>query len=158
VVQWLGVRRAVFIMPLIALGAYGTICALGSIALVRGAKITENASEYSVQNTVRQLLFLPTERAVKYKAKAAIDTFVVRAADSGSALMVWFGIHELGVDGRGLAAANIGLIAVWVIIALALARRYRTTQVATPRSAGQISDRVAGTSAVGGDAELCGVR
>jgi ATP:ADP antiporter, AAA family len=32
-------------------------------------------------NTVRQALYLLTSREAKYKAKAAIDTFVVRAGD-----------------------------------------------------------------------------
>jgi AAA family ATP:ADP antiporter len=123
-IQKLGVRRAVFVMPLIAFGAYAMICAVSSIVLVRLAKGTENATEYSVQNTVRQILFLPTDRAEKYKAKAAIDTFVVRAADSVSALMVWIGVHELGARGRSFAVVNIGLVVVWLIVGVALAKRY----------------------------------
>ena len=79
-----------------------------------------------MQNTVRQTLFLPTDRAVKYKAKAAIDTFVVRAGDTLSALVVWVGIHLLGLSARGLAATNIALVAVWLVIAYSIARRYRT--------------------------------
>jgi AAA family ATP:ADP antiporter len=97
---------------------------VGSIALVRAAKMTENATEYSVQNTVRQILFLPTDRSVKYKAKAAIDTFVVRAADSTSALLVWIGVHELGTSGRDFAYVNVVLVGVWIIVAIALARSY----------------------------------
>jgi ATP:ADP antiporter, AAA family len=123
-VDKLGVRKALFVMPLIALGAYGMIGVVGSIALVRAAKMTENATEYSVQNTVRQILFLPTDRSVKYKAKAAIDTFVVRAADSTSALLVWIGVHELGTSGRDFAYVNVVLVGVWIIVAIALARSY----------------------------------
>jgi AAA family ATP:ADP antiporter len=123
-VDKLGVRKALFVMPLIALGAYGMIGVVGSIALVRAAKMTENATEYSVQNTVRQILFLPTDRSVKYKAKAAIDTFVVRAADSASALLVWIGVHELGTSGREFAYVNVVLVGVWIIVAIALARSY----------------------------------
>lgn len=125
VIHKLGVRRALYVMPLIVLGAYSAIAMIGGVALIRAAKVAENGTEYSLQNTVRQTLFLPTERSVKYKAKAAIDTFVVRAGDTLSALIVWCGIHMIGLSPRGLAATNIGFVVVWVLIAFGIARRHR---------------------------------
>jgi len=130
ILEKLGVRGALFVMPVIALGAYGAIAAIGGIALVRAAKVAENATEYSVQNTVRQALFLKTGRPVKYKVKAAIDTFVVRAADTLSALFVWLSV-ALGMDGRGLAIINLALIGVWLAIAVAISRRH--ANAAPPR-------------------------
>ncbi len=125
VIQKLGVRRALFIMPIIALGTYGAIGLIGGLALVRAAKTAENATEYSMQNTVRQTLFLPTDRATKYKAKAAIDTFIVRFGDSLSALLVWVFVHELGMRIGGLAIVNVGLVAVWLVIAVGIAREHK---------------------------------
>jgi AAA family ATP:ADP antiporter len=119
----LGVRRTLFVLPLIALGAYAAVGVIGGLAVVRAAKVSENSTEYSVQNTVRQTLFLSTARAIKYKAKAAIDSFVVRAGDSLSALLVWFAIHEIGLHGRGIALVNVALVGVWLAIAVALVRR-----------------------------------
>ncbi len=125
VIAWFGVRAALFALPIVALGTYGAIAAVGGIALVRAAKVAENGTDYSVQNTVRQTLFLPTERAAKYKAKAAIDTFGQRAGDTLSAVLVGLGIHQLGLAGRGLALVNLGLVVVWIAIALGIARRHR---------------------------------
>lgn len=125
VIQKLGVRRALFVMPIVAFGAYGAIGLVGGIALIRAAKIGENSLDYSLQNTVRQALFLPTSRAAKYKAKAAIDTFFVRAGDTLSAVLVGVGLHQLGLGARELAFVNLGLIVVWVAIAAAIARRHR---------------------------------
>ena len=51
------------------------------LAVVRIGKILENSTDYSIQNTIRQALFLPTSREAKYKAKAAIDTFCTRLGD-----------------------------------------------------------------------------
>ena len=130
----LGVRRTLFIMPIIALGAYGAIGFIGGIMLVRVAKTSENSTEYSIENTVRQTLFLPTDRPTKYKAKAAIDTFVVRSADAISALMVWFGIHALGTNGRGLALMNVGLVVIWLAIAVGLARRHKQLSPDQPKA------------------------
>ena len=47
----------------------------------RVLKILDNSSDYSIQNTARQALFLPTSREAKYKAKAAIDAFFMRFGD-----------------------------------------------------------------------------
>jgi ATP:ADP antiporter, AAA family len=121
----IGVRRALFVLPLVAFGSYAVIGAFGGLMLIRAAKIAENATDYSLQNTVRQALFLPTERVAKYKAKAAIDTFFVRFGDTLSALLVGLGIHQLGFAGRDLAVANLVLIAVWLAIAAGIARRHR---------------------------------
>jgi AAA family ATP:ADP antiporter len=125
VIEKLGVRRALFVMPIVVFGAYAAIVAIGGVALVRWAKVGENSAEYSVQNTVRQSLWLPTDRAVKYKAKAAIDTFVVRLADTLSALVVWLGLHLLGLGTTGIAASNLVLVAVWLVVAVGISRRHR---------------------------------
>jgi AAA family ATP:ADP antiporter len=66
--KYLGIGGALFILPIIALISYGLFSAAPILALIRIAKITENATDYSLQNTVRRALFLPTSREAKYKA------------------------------------------------------------------------------------------
>ena len=51
---------------------------------------SENSLDYSLHNTLRGALFLPTTRAVKYKAKAAIDTFFFRMGDVIAGLGIVF--------------------------------------------------------------------
>ncbi len=58
---------------------------------MRWIKTAENATDYSIMNTARQLLWLPTTREEKYKAKQAIDTFFVRGGDVLSAAVVYAG-------------------------------------------------------------------
>jgi ATP:ADP antiporter, AAA family len=57
--------------------------------VVRWIKTAENATDYSIMNTARQLLWLPTSTDEKYKAKQAIDGFFVRSGDVLSAAIVW---------------------------------------------------------------------
>ena len=124
-IKWLGVRKALFVMPIVAFGTYGVIAAVGGLALTRIAKIAENATDYSLQNTVRQALFLPTSRAAKYKAKATIDTFFVRFGDTISAILIGVGLHSLGLGVYELAIMNVALVGVWLAIASGIARRHR---------------------------------
>ncbi|MEM9487759.1 MAG: Npt1/Npt2 family nucleotide transporter [Myxococcota bacterium] len=119
-----GVRGALFILPVIAFGGYALIGLIGGIALIRAAKTAENSTDYSLQNTVRQSLFLPTSREVKYKAKAAIDTFFVRAGDAAAAGLVALGTHVLAFGLEHFAFINVGLAAIWIAIVAAIGRRY----------------------------------
>ena len=59
------------------------------LAYVRWAKTAENATDYSLQNTVQNALFLPTTREQKYKAKQVTDSFSKRFGDTLSALTVF---------------------------------------------------------------------
>jgi AAA family ATP:ADP antiporter len=134
----LGVRRAVLVMPLVALGAYSGIVFIGGFALLRAAKIAENSTEYSLDNTVHQAMFLSTERAAKYNAKTAIDTFAVRAGDTLSALVIWVGVRKVGLHGHELAVINLVLVACWLVVAALIARRARQRGASVPLL---ISDR-----------------
>ncbi len=122
--RYLGIRVALLVLPIIALGAYSTMAFVPLLAAVRWAKTLENATDYSLQNTVRQTLFLPTTREEKYKAKQAIDTFFVRAGDVLSAVLVGVGIHTLGLTTRGFALVNLGLVLVWLLLAVAIGREH----------------------------------
>ena len=124
IVKYLGMAGTILALPLVALGGYGLIAAGAGIAVIRWTKITENATDYSVMNTARQLVWLPTSRDEKYKAKQAIDTFFVRAGDLLVAGLVFAGTHWLALSVRGFALANVGLIVAWLTIAFLLLREY----------------------------------
>jgi AAA family ATP:ADP antiporter len=125
IVKYLGVAGALLALPIVALGAYGSIVAGATFAVIQWAKIAENATDYSVMNTARQLLWLPTTREEKYKAKQAADTFIVRIGDLLSAGLVFAGTTWLTLQPRGFAGANLVLTAVWISAALLLLREHR---------------------------------
>jgi AAA family ATP:ADP antiporter len=84
----------------------------------------ENATDYSIQNTARHALFLPTSREAKYKAKAAVDTFFWRAGDALQAVVVFAGT-SLAWGLRGFATVNVFLAVVWLLIAGAIFYEHR---------------------------------
>jgi AAA family ATP:ADP antiporter len=94
------------------------------LAIVRTAKILENSTDYSIQNTVRQALFLPTSREAKYKAKQAIDSFFWRAGDLLSAVVVFLGT-TLAFGARQYAFMNIAFVGVWLVLVVAIVREHR---------------------------------
>ncbi len=132
-----GLQGALLALPLIALGGYAFIAAGVSFSVVRWIKTAENATDYSIMNTARQLLWLPTTREEKYKAKQAIDTFFVRAGDVLSAAVVFIGTGVLHLGPSQFAAVNVVLTVVWLGVALRLLRPEQTTRhISMPRLAG----------------------
>lgn len=122
--RWIGVRGALFILPCIALGGYSMLIAFPFLAVIQIAKILENATDYSVQNTSRNALYLLTSREAKYKAKAAIETFFWRTGDMLQAGVVKLGV-TIGLGIQGFASVNVAFTAVWLVVVWMLFREHR---------------------------------
>ena len=133
IMKFCGVPAALFFLPVIALAGYSVITIVPALAFIRFAKILENSTDYSLQNTARQALFLPTTREEKYKAKAAIDTFFVRIGDLLSTALVFMSV-QLALSVRALSGVNIVLIALWLLLVIGIGRSYKalTAQQANP--------------------------
>src|SRR5689334_4945675 len=130
-----GLAGALLALPLIALAGYSIIAAGAGIGLVRWIKTAENATDYSIMNTARQMLWLPTTREEKYKAKQAIDTFFVRGGDVLSALAVYAGTSVLHLSVAQFATINIALVGIWLMIALRIIRPQTAMPKLQPRLA-----------------------
>lgn len=124
-VKWLGVPVALCVLPVVALGSYGVAALLPSLAIVRWVKTAENAVDYSLMNTVRQMLFLPTTREEKYKAKQVIDTFVVRAGDVLAAGTVYLGTTVWALHVSQFALINVVLVLGWLAASVATGLAFR---------------------------------
>lgn len=120
IIQFLGVRGALFIMPCVSLVSYSVLAIAPVLGVVRVAKILDNSTDYSIQNTVRQALFLPTSREAKYKAKAAIDTFFVRCGD----------LIQAGLVRLGASLAWSPAVFAWITVGLVIGTFWLATRLA----------------------------
>lgn len=125
IVKYLGVRLAIMILPMIAVGGYALLAFFPMLAVVRWAKTAENATDYSLHNTVRNILFLPLTREQKYKAKQVTDAFFWRAGDVLSAAAVFVGTTWLSMRASQFALLNLALVVAWLVIAWRVGTEYR---------------------------------
>ena len=134
VVKHWGIRWAVMVLPMISLGAYNILVFLPVLYAVLSAKVAENATDYSLNNTVRNMLFLPCTYEEKFSAKQAIDSFFVRMGDVLSALLVFVGTTMLMIQPRTFAAVNAVLVLAWLALAWQVGRLYdiRSAQAQAP--------------------------
>ncbi len=124
IVKKLGMRGVLLALPVVALGAYGLASVGAGLSVLLYVKIAENSTDYSVMNTGKQMLWLPTSREEKYKAKQAIDTFFVRAGDMLAAGVVFLGTNLLNFTVAGFAFVNIGIVLIAIGVAILLLREY----------------------------------
>jgi AAA family ATP:ADP antiporter len=138
IVKYLGLAGALLALPIVAMGSYSMVLAGGTLVVLRLAKTVENATDYSIMNTARQMLWLPTSREEKYKAKQAADTFIVRVGDLMSAGLVYVGTTLLGLAPAGFALVNVVVCVIWLGVAVMLLRQYRklAAQQPAPATAG----------------------
>lgn len=125
IIKYMGVRIAVLFMPFISLGAYGVLAFYPILSAVRWAKTAENSTDYSLNNTVRNMLFLPCTREQKYSGKQVIDSFFVRAGDVLSAMLVFVGTTYFALNSSGFAKFVIVLVIVWFFLAFLVGRDYQ---------------------------------
>lgn len=121
-VKYFGVRGSFFVLPIIALGDAAVMALFPAIATVQISKTAESAVDYSLNNTLRAILWLPTSRRAKYLAKQATDTFFVRMGDVTSAVLVFVGIHALSISLRSFAVMNVIFVGLWLILAREIVR------------------------------------
>jgi AAA family ATP:ADP antiporter len=119
-----GVRGSMFVLPVISLATFVTILANPILQVVRVLKIAENSTNYSLQNTVRAALLLPTSREAKYKAKAAIETFCVRLGDVLQAGVIFIGTSlHFGV--QAFAGMTLVITLLWLFVAFRLYQEHK---------------------------------
>jgi AAA family ATP:ADP antiporter len=135
-----GVPASLYFLPVIALTGYSIIAFIPALAFVRWAKVVENSTDYSLQNTARQALFLPTTREEKYKAKSAIDTFFVRIGDLLSTGLVFLSV-QLALNLQTLSLVNVGLTAFWLLLVVGISRRYHALAAAQSAPSSESSGR-----------------
>jgi AAA family ATP:ADP antiporter len=116
IVKYMGLKGVLLILPVLAFGAYGVIGLGAGLGAVKWLKIAENSTDYSIMNTGKAMLWLPTAREEKYKAKQTVDTFFVRFGDFIAALLFIAGTTALGFGIKTIAGINVGVVLVWLVL------------------------------------------
>jgi AAA family ATP:ADP antiporter len=128
----MGVGVAMRILPVAmavgssaVLGAYYFVprMLMSSALLV---KVGENGLRYSLEQSTRELLFLPVPSNVRVKGKAFIDVFVQRGAKGLAALLLLPVTPAIALISPPVLAGWIAfpLIAIWLIVTIFAYREY----------------------------------
>ncbi|MCG6898721.1 MAG: hypothetical protein LJE75_01830, partial [Gammaproteobacteria bacterium] len=124
-----GFAAILLILPVIALTSYTVMALLPVLAVVKVMKIAENATDYSLNNTSRHVLWLPVSSEMKFRGKPAIDTLYVRLGDGLAAVTVLVGVHMLLLSTKEFFVFNVILVLCWLVAGVLLVREHRMASV-----------------------------
>jgi AAA family ATP:ADP antiporter len=133
-----GIRLTLLLYPLILFlgaGGIGAAALVGLVPLVPAIliKASDKSLAYSLNQSVRELLYIPISREQKYKSKIFIDMFLNRFAKGLGAviLMVLLFFVRKGSGAGGAEGAIqyislivLTLIGVWIFLNLRIGREY----------------------------------
>lgn len=120
-----GFSLLIITTPLISLAAYVAMTVAPLLAVVKVMKIAESSSNYSINNTARHMLWLPTTKAMLYQAKTTVDTLFVRMGDGLAALTVLLGTRLWHLELKYFLYFNIGLVLIWIALAVYLSFEHK---------------------------------
>lgn len=136
IMRRLGVGVALLVLPVMAfMGSLGYMI-VPFIYTAAFLSVVDNSFNYSINQSAKEALYVPTEQRVKYRAKGFIDIFVKQSA---KVVGVAFNLIVPGLiagygDGvRYLSLASIGLLCVWIYLAVNAGRGFtRLSQATVP--------------------------
>jgi AAA family ATP:ADP antiporter len=123
----LGVHVALLVLPVAILAASAGFAALPILVIGSLLNTADNGFSYSINQSAKESLYVPTTKDEKYKAKAFIDMFVQRFAKA-VAVVISLGITTVFVEYstiRWLSAVIVPLVVVWIFAAVYAGRRFR---------------------------------
>jgi ATP:ADP antiporter, AAA family len=134
VLRKLGMVTALMVLPAAMLGG-ATAFALAPVLWVGSLLNTaDNGFSYSLNQSAREALYVPTSTDEKYKAKAFIDMFVQRFAKAlavGLSLAITL-VFTSFEDLRWLAGLVVVIAAVWFLAARHAGRHFQDAETAMP--------------------------
>jgi AAA family ATP:ADP antiporter len=119
-----GIARALMVTPVAFLLGYLLIGMAPVFALLQAVLVVQRSLDYSLLNTSRCALLLPTSREVKYQAKTAIDTFFYRLGDLLSTLSVFVGLRIFDDARAQFIWLIVVLSATMTLVAWLIGREY----------------------------------
>jgi len=119
VMSRLGVGVALLVLPTTALLASAAFLVRPTLWVASALNTADNGFNYSINQSGKEALYVPTTPTEKYQAKAFIDMFAQRFAKTlgivaSLGMSQWF--HDLSTI-RWLSLVSIGVIVVWIIAA-----------------------------------------
>ena len=127
VMSHFGVGLALMVLPVAALAGSMGFMALPVLGMGSALNTLDNGFSYSINQSAKEALYVPTTKEEKYKAKAFIDMFVQRFAKAlavGVSLGITLVFEEFSSI-RYLSGFTAAVIALWIFAALYAGRRFK---------------------------------
>ena len=127
VLRRMGLMIALAALPAGLLGASLGLLLVPAFWIAATAELYDGSMNYSLQQTTKEVLYLPIERSIRYKVKPFIDMVVFRFGKGLAAVIGIFCLDRLHLEARVLGYISVPLIVLWLVLAVQLRADYVRT-------------------------------
>lgn len=125
-VQKFGIRFSFLIYPSTLIAVLTGLAVLpASLLMALTLKASDKSLSYTLNQSVRELLYIPVSPEIKYKAKIFIDMFLNRFARGLGGILL-MALLSFNPDLRFISLVTILLILGWMAVNLQVTREYAT--------------------------------
>ncbi len=114
----LGIFAALIVLPLFNFFGFALSLAAPLPLVIFGLKLFDKSLNYSINRASKELLYVPTSRDIKYKAKAVIDMFIYRFSkifSSAVVIPVMAFLSLKAIQGFGLLLVGFSIAVIFFI-------------------------------------------
>ncbi|MBD3414406.1 MAG: MFS transporter [Candidatus Aminicenantes bacterium] len=122
-IKRLGIRGTLLFYPLILVFLSFGILFSPIIFFAIAIKASDKSLSYSVNQSIREILYIPVEPELRYRAKVFIDMFLQRFARGIGAVVVFVFIY-FKIPMRFISVASLVFIVTWIVVSLKINKGY----------------------------------
>lgn len=124
IIRKFGITTALLVLPAAMAAASGIYFVTPMLSTAALLTISDNAFSYSINQTAREMLYVPTPDDVKYKARAFINMLIQRIG-KGVAILMALGFAAMAdLPIRYLSLLALFVVVIWVGFAWYAGRRF----------------------------------
>jgi hypothetical protein len=148
--RW-GLRAALIALPIGAFFGSSALLFFPIFWVAVATELYDASMNYSLQQTTKEVLYLPIDRSIRYKVKPFIDMVVFRVGKGAAAIVGILLFNVLILPPRYLNVVVVPLLLAWLVLAVSLRREYVVT-IRTMLQARAVSRRAASPTAAAASA------
>ncbi len=122
-IRKLSIKGTLLFYPVILIFLSFGILFFPVILLAAAIKASDKSLSYSVNQSIREILYIPVDPELRYKAKVFIDMFLQRFARGIGAVVAFIFIY-FKAPVRFISIVSLLFIAIWIIVSLKINKEY----------------------------------
>ncbi|HNV86424.1 MAG TPA: Npt1/Npt2 family nucleotide transporter [Candidatus Omnitrophota bacterium] len=124
VLRRFGVAVALLLLP-VGL-AFGSVAILANPFLWSAAftMLYDGGMNYSLNQSTKEVLYLPVSREHRYRVKPFIDMFAYRIAKGIGSVLILLSVNFFHFNERSLSLVSLGLIVLWIFVVQTMKKEY----------------------------------
>lgn len=119
-----GLGFTLILLPITMIGGLAGMAFFPVLASAVFLKLADGSVRYSIEQSTRDILYLPIPAKTMYKVRAVIDMFVQRLGKGIGSLLILVVVSTTAFHFRVLSLIALAFAALWLVVALRLKKEY----------------------------------